>query len=383
MSNQKKNIPTFLLNSNDLENLLGFIYNQEDLLKQFGGIKLQLNSDCKLSLKKRRKNLNLRPMKVNVIQSNMNKCIYEVNSSSLSSTDQCVEMNDPNEFWHSLSNCKDKSQPLNISFASDVSFFARRKSSLSFDLNRIPNESLLKLVKKKKWKDQCIEGVRRAHGPGSIFPLTCGKQRLFRLDYHHEGGNHHWYIIPHSQRDRLQKLINNCNYCLDHGQIFVDPSILDQHEIRYFHCIQQPNEFVVFSAGSLCQSFSTNSSWSESVVFALPSWIIEGHASSLPTCQCQTNSFHSIDYTLFTTELIHKYIQTSLNLQTSFHLHSLDLSQQQQQQQQQQDTTSLQDLTFDETNEIFMDLLSNCDYDYDLLSFDKDSVCIDLYFTQA
>lgn len=71
--------------------------------------------------------------------------------------------------------------------------------------------------------------------------------------------------------------------------------------------------------------------------------------------------------------------------------HSLDLSQQQQ--QQQQDATSLEDLTFDENNDIFMDFLSNCDYDYDFLSFDNSfesttdidvaSVCIDLHFTDA
>ncbi|CAF1548142.1 unnamed protein product, partial [Rotaria sordida] len=59
-----------------------------------------------------------------------------------------------------------------------------------FDMHRLPHQSLLKLGGTKVTR-QFIPCVRRAHGPGSIFPMTSAQQRLFSIDYHHEGGAHH------------------------------------------------------------------------------------------------------------------------------------------------------------------------------------------------
>ncbi|CAF1151897.1 unnamed protein product [Adineta steineri] len=181
----------------------------------------------------------------------------------------------------------------------------------------MPKQSLLKLGG-KKMTHQVVPCVRRAHGSGAIFPLTCAQQRLFSVNYHHEGAVHHWYIIPTYERDVLQKAISpkNVPVCLDHGQLLVDPSILEKHHIRYHRIKQRPNEFVVLAAGTLAQSFSEGANWSESIDFALPGWIEEGRASAATSpCQCDISnnySLNTIDVTLFTHNLIEKYISSHL-----------------------------------------------------------------------
>jgi hypothetical protein len=149
--------------------------------------------------------------------------------------------------------------------------------------------------------------------------LTSAHQHLFSVDYHHEGGAHHWYIIPPGQREALQRIIDhqNSSICLDHGQLLIDPSTLDKNHIRYHRIVQLPNEFIVLSAGTLAQGFTEDASWSESIAFALPSWIEEGHANiSLPLCQCNILQYSlpkTIDISLFRHELIQRYITSHLN----------------------------------------------------------------------
>jgi len=150
--------------------------------------------------------------------------------------------------------------------------------------------------------------------------MTSAEQHLFLIDYHHEGGAHHWYIIPYRERKALQTIIDKhkSSICLDHGQILIDPSVLDKHQIRYHRIIQRPNEFVVLSAGALAQSFSEDASWSESIEFALPSWIEDGHANgAVSSCRCnisQDSLPEIIDITLFRHELIQNYITSQLNI---------------------------------------------------------------------
>ncbi|CAF1214833.1 unnamed protein product [Rotaria sp. Silwood1] len=202
------------------------------------------------------------------------------------------------------------------------SFFSQKTSRLYFDISRLPTQSLLKLCGKKV-THQFVPCVTRAHGPGAIFPLTSAQQRLFSVNYHHEGGAHHWYIIPTCEREVLRKIIDhqNTSICFDHGQLLIDPSVLDKNDIRYYRIIQRPNEFIVLSAGTLAQSFTEDASWSESIAFALPGWIEEGRANlSIPPCQCnfpQDSLPETIDITLFTHERIQEYITSHLNIITN------------------------------------------------------------------
>ncbi|CAF1151856.1 unnamed protein product [Adineta steineri] len=236
---------------------------------------------------------------------------------------QNLLVTDESSFWLSLpcSNKNNNRRQIKVSFLPNTSFFYRKISSTYFNIHNVPKQSLLKLGGKKVTR-QVVPCVRRAHGSGAIFPLTSAQQRLCSINYHHEGGVHHSYIIPTYERDALQKAISSKTVpiCLDHGQLLVDPSILDKHHIRYHRIKQRPNEFVVLAAGTLTQSFTEGASWSESIDFALPGWIEEGRASAATSpCQCDISnnySLNTIDVTLFTHNLIEKYISSHLTNST-------------------------------------------------------------------
>jgi len=314
-------IPTLKINENELQNLISFIYKHEEILKEFGGIKIQPTIECKLGLKRRRTNILLRPITEEIIKIGKDESIYhikKIDQQIQESSEENYFGIDESTFWSSLSSSNINRKQLNVTLLSNKSFFCQRSARLSFDIHRLPNQSLLKLGGSKLTR-QFVPCLKRAHGSGSIFPLHCNRERLFSINYHHEGGNHHWYIIPNHQRNNLNQLIQQQNslFCIDHGQLLIDPQVLDKHHIRYHRIVQRPNEFVVLSTGTLAQFFAEDAGWSESISFALPSWIIEGHANS--SCQCLFYQ-HSIDLNLFRHELIQKYIIQQLNYDKSLTL---------------------------------------------------------------
>ncbi|CAF0926568.1 unnamed protein product [Adineta steineri] len=325
MSSISMDVPTFEINQNQIQNLIHFIYEKEQILKEYGAIKITLNQNCKLALKKRKKISSICETNKQIVKLNENNLIYSVKTiDQINQYDikQNYLIKNENDFWSSLSSLKSNNQEkqLNISFLQNNSFFRQKISHKYFDIHRLPGESLLKIVGKDVL-NKFVPCLKRAHGSGSVFPLTSADQHLFSIDYHHEGGDHHWYVIPDTQRESFKKILEQQNLsigCFDHGQVFVDPLLLDKNQIRYHKIIQHPNEFVVLSSGTLAQSFTEDSSWSESINFALPSWIQDGHAyNSRSLCQCQISdeSYLSklIDMNLFPRVLVQKYINSSEN----------------------------------------------------------------------
>jgi hypothetical protein len=318
MSSISIDIPILQMDEFDIQNMVGFIFKHERLLKEFGAIKIQPTIDCKLSLKKRKKNLLISPINKQIVKSSKDNYIYNVKKVDQinKSATQKLLVEDEAGFWSSLSRMKKEQRQLNISLLPNKSFFAQKKIHSCFD--RLPAQSLLK-IGGKKLTQQFVPCVERAHGPGAIFPLSCTQQRLFSLNYHHEGGVHHWYIIPARERTALQAILDkeDLSICLDHGQVFINPSILDKNHIRYHRITQRPNEFVVLSAGTLTQVYTEGASWSESIAFALPSWIEDGHANiSIPLCQCDipySYLLKPVDVNLFRPELIKRYMNSYLN----------------------------------------------------------------------
>ncbi|CAF1273187.1 unnamed protein product [Adineta steineri] len=385
-------VPVFQINKNEIQNLIQFIYKYEQILKEFGALKIQLHVDCRLTLKKRPKNLLISTINKQVSKENKDDLIYSVQQTDRSneSIKQRAVIKDETDFWSKLRLSKNYRQ-LNISIVPNKSFFIEKKSHEYFDIHRIPKQSLLRIGERKvisqcvphvkranspgvikdetdfwsklrlsknyrqlnisivpnksffiekksheyfdihripkqsllrigerKVISQCVPHVKRANSPGAIFPLSSAKQHLSSIDYHHEGGNHQWYVIPAYERKALETLIKkeNLSVCFDHGNIFIDPLLLDKNHIRYHRILQCPNEFVVLSAGTLAQSFTEDTSWSESIVFALPSWIEEGHANASDlSCGCdisETYLSETIDVNLFQPELIQKYIISCL-----------------------------------------------------------------------
>jgi len=315
-------IPTLQINPDDLKNLISFIYKHEQLLKHFGAIKLQMDNDCRLALKKRRKNLMLPIANKRILKMSVHDGAYSIEKSSEHSkkiSQEDLIVTDERSFWSSLRHSIDKGQYLNSVTVPNASFFTQKTSRIYFDIHRLPNQSLLKLGGTELIR-QFNPYVRRSLRPGAIFPLTCSAYRLYTIDYHHEGGDHYWYFIPDCERTNLQKILHleNSSICLDHEQIFLDPILLEKNSIRHHRIVQRPTEFIVMASGTLAQSFTQDASWSESINFALPSWIQDGHAINT-SIQCQCDLFinylpKTIDLTLFRRELIQKYITSSLDI---------------------------------------------------------------------
>lgn len=319
--------PILQINAANLQNLIGFIYKHESLLKKFGAFKIMLNNDCKLALKKRRKHITSFPTTERIAKMCKNESIYFVERPDYiyESTQQNGSITDERNFWSSLPSVSNERRQLNMSLIPDKSFFSQKTSRAYFDIHRLPNQSILKLCGYNVTR-QFVPCITRAHGSGAIFPLTSAPQHLFSIDYHHEGGARYWYIIPARERNVLQRIIDQQKsaVCLDHGRLLIDPSVLDNNHIHYHRIVQHPNEFVILAAGTLAQSFTDGASWNESIEFALPSWIEEGHASlCAASCQCDVSHnvlLKTIDVSGLTHELIQKYIASHLYITNDYRL---------------------------------------------------------------
>ncbi|CAF3048105.1 unnamed protein product, partial [Rotaria sp. Silwood2] len=319
MSSISIDASTLQINSFGLQNLMNFIFVHERTLKEFGAIKIQLSSDCALALKKRQISLTCASIQ-QITKVSDDEPIYFVQKRDDANvyTGQRSPIKNEETFWCSLSNLGQKFSTSGVSLLPNKSFFYEKQHGKYFSIHRIPRKSLLRLSG-TKITNQFVSSLTRAHGPGAIFPLSSVQQRLFLLVYHHQGGPRHWYIIPACERETLQKILQrqNSTYCLEHGELMINPVVFDKYHIRYHRIIQYPNEFVILSAGALSQSFTLDASWSESIPFALPSWIEEGHATARNlACQCNINFplSKTIDVSVFRHELIQKYIDTHLNI---------------------------------------------------------------------
>jgi hypothetical protein len=318
MSSISMEVPAMQINSSDLRNLVKFIYAHEQPLKEFGAIKIQLNSECTLALKKRQISPTCTTSQ-QITKVGIDEPIYIVqNGEQVNNAKQRLSTMNEHTFWSSLSDSSHKCDQSSVSILPNKTLFYQKWNGKYFTIQSIPRQSLLRLGG-TKLTDQYVSCLSRAHGPGAIYPLSFTQQRLCLLVYHHQGGPRHWYVIPNYEREILTKILEqqSPSSCLEHGQLLIDPLLLDKYHIRYHRIIQYPKEFVVLSAGVLTQSFTEGANWSESIPFALPSWIEEGHANhhNLP-CQCNINMFSqpkTIDVSLFKYELIQKYKKTHLN----------------------------------------------------------------------
>ncbi|CAF0719343.1 unnamed protein product [Adineta steineri] len=224
------------------------------------------------------------------------------------------------DFWPSLSQFGTKKQISTISILPKTSYFLKRIPRTDFDIRQLSQRSLLSLCDSRCLR-QFAPSLIRAHGPGAIFPLASTHQHLFSFDYHHGGGLRYWYIIPASERDSLGQIFQRetDSICLEHGNILIDPLMFDKYGIRYHRIVQYPNEIIILAAGALCQSFTENAAWNETIEFALPSWIYDGHANVQISCQCKL-PISSLSKTIaedpFHHDKIQKYIDIYLNIDT-------------------------------------------------------------------
>ncbi|CAF3899559.1 unnamed protein product, partial [Adineta steineri] len=149
-----------------------------------------------------------------------------------------------------------------------------------FSIHSIPKQSLLQLGGNKVL-DHIVSSLTRSNGSDGIYPLSNNEQEFFSFIYHHQDGPRYWLIIPAYQREHLRRIINEENplICLEHGRLLFHLLFFDKHQ----KLIQYPNQFVILSVGVSSQSFTEDSSWSEIISFALPSWIQQGYAFYSPS----------------------------------------------------------------------------------------------------
>lgn len=316
------NAPTLSASIDNMRDFLSYVYTNESLLKQYGAIKIIPSVEIKKVLKKVRMKL-LPPSTIQkVTQLNQNNLTYSIDTIPFipeKKPKQSLPMNE-GAFWLSLSHSDNQQQLSTVSTIPKQSFFLKRVHRMNFDIHQLPRQSLLKLCD-DNLLHQFVPSLIRAHGPGAIFPLASARQRLFSFNYHHEGGIRYWYIIPASERKALEHVFQQSENsgCLDHGQILIDPLMLDKYKISYYRLTQRPHEIVVLAAGTLSQSFTEDAIWSETIDFALPSWIDDGHATALTLCSCQSNIIRVpeiIDVKSFSPTLVQRYITSNLNIIT-------------------------------------------------------------------
>jgi hypothetical protein len=321
MSKISIDIPTIKANAHDFENLIQFLHKYERILKQYGGIKIKPHIEFQQSLKTRRTNFPSCSNVQYITQISKDELIYSIKTETCKnklSIDESVSINE-NLFWQSLSYSNEKKQQRsNINIFPNKSFYSTRSRPNSFDLHRLPKLSLLKIGGSKILR-HCVPSLVRAYGPGAIFPLSSAHHRLFSIDYHHEGGNRQWYIIPYEERQQLEQILKrqNSSICLEHKNLLINPSVFDKYHIRYHRLIQHSNEFVVLAAGALAQGFAENASWNETITFALPSWLQDGHATAQKSlcnsCLNRDSIPEPIDISQFRYEIVQKWTNTNLN----------------------------------------------------------------------
>jgi len=313
------NAPTIPVTMANMKDFLNFIYTNEPLLKQYGAIKIIPPTEFKDLLK--RKQIKTVPPSTaqQVTRLDQSDFIYSVNTKPCSSRKKSILSLPIDEaaFWQLLSHNGNQQQISSVSSVPRKSFFLKRVQRTCFDIHLLPQRSLLKLCS-SRLSSQFVPSLIRAHGPGAMFPLASARQRLFSFNYHHAGGVRYWYIVPASERAALERALQQqkTSICLDHGCVLIDPLMFNKYKIRYHRLIQKPNEIVVLAAGALSQSFTENAIWSESVDFALPSWLEDEHANAKISCACRWNIDslpETIDVKLFNRTVIEQYIRTNLN----------------------------------------------------------------------
>ncbi|CAF0788052.1 unnamed protein product [Adineta steineri] len=158
---------------------------------------------------------------------------------------------------------------------------------------------------------------------GSIFALHTEEHDLSSMNYMHEGSHKFWYIVPPSHANQLERCLldvdildtSHCQASLRHKTLFPNPFELAQlHNIPVYRIEQCPNEIIIIFPRAYNWGFDGGFNVTESINFALPSWISFGRSACSCLCQ-QIGNPVELDMDPFTEENVLIYTQTHLNSQ--------------------------------------------------------------------
>ena len=145
---------------------------------------------------------------------------------------------------------------------------------------------------------------------------------LISLNYLHHGASKIWYIIHPTSYSKFEELVNklklfsditsSCLSPLQHKSLLIKPSFLHIHSIEYYQIEQKLNELVVIFPGTYHFYFDTGFNLSETIKYALPSWL-QFQRRSPRLCSCAISSTTiMVNRRFFTAEILNKFQQEYL-----------------------------------------------------------------------
>jgi hypothetical protein len=141
---------------------------------------------------------------------------------------------------------------------------------------------------------------------------------LITLNYLHHGAPKIWYIIHPSSYSKFEELVNqlklfsdisfSCLSPLQHKTLLIKPSFLRLHSIEYYQIEQKLNELVVIFPGIYHYYFDTGFNLSETIKYALPSWLqFQRRSPRLCSCSISSTMFINLNRRFFTNEILKKF----------------------------------------------------------------------------
>jgi hypothetical protein len=148
--------------------------------------------------------------------------------------------------------------------------------------------------------------------------LHIDEHDLISLNYLHHGAPKIWYIIHPSSYSKLEELVNklklfsdissSCLSPLQHKSLLIKPSFLRLHSIEYYQIEQKLNELVVIFPGTYHFYFDTGFNLSETVKYALPSWLqFQRRSPRLCSCSISSSVMVNLNRRFFTTDILNKF----------------------------------------------------------------------------
>jgi hypothetical protein len=154
---------------------------------------------------------------------------------------------------------------------------------------------------------------------------------LISLNYLHYGAPKIWYIIHPSCYTKFEELVNklklfsdissssSCLSPLQHKTLLIKPSFLQLHSIEYYQIEQKINELIIIFPGIYHFYFDTGFNLSETIKYALPSWL-EFQRCSPRLCSCSISSsliINNLNRRFFTTDILKKFQEEYLTSTSS------------------------------------------------------------------
>lgn len=148
-----------------------------------------------------------------------------------------------------------------------------------------------------------IEYIEGIHSPYSyvgdihtVFPLHLEDFDLYAINFLHLGQKF-WYVIPGSQLEKLEALVNRfaqdsdiiCNNFLRHKSLMIPPSVLKANGILFSRVVQEKDQFIIIFSGGFHTGFNCGYNIAEAINFGAEGWLEDYPKFRLCNCKGPIN----------------------------------------------------------------------------------------------